>query len=214
MKLAVAAMIALLGMSLTAQAQTKQPPQEVSITTQAATTDDGSKAILKSNGTWQYAKEDSVSTKTESTLSFDTGIVFRSGDIKPVARTDFYLLDKSLIQILLDGRFKNSSGEVIQKKEQIYYYFARSYSGYNIFDFYTDMFNQATALIKPHLVQSVKTDFAGKATFKSIPTGKYYLMGYCGMSKNYMVWNVEIDITPGNNSLTLDQNNLAYTLSP
>lgn len=204
MKFAVVVMNILLGISLHghAQAQSAQVSQDVTITTQTATTDDGRKVMLKNNGTWQYAQEGSVNTKLESTLAFDTGIVFKSGDVKPVARTDFHLLNKSLAQILLDGKFADYSG-IPFEKENIHHAFVSSYSSY------PQRFYNALDLIKPHMVQSVNTDFSGKAVFKAIPAGKYFLMGYCNMSNIYMVWDVEINLTPGNNSLTLDQNNLA-----
>lgn len=209
MKFAVAVVAILLGMSLTttAQAQTKQPAQEV--TTQTATTDNGRKAILKNNGTWEYAREDLSSPKLESTLSFDTGIVFRSGDTKPVARTTFYLLDNSLVETLTG--YKNEKGEIVTNPRNIYIDYSSSSESRNIFDFLTERYNRIWEVLKPHVVQTITTDFGGKATFKQIPPGNYYLIGYTKMGENLMVWDVKMDLSPGNNSFTLDQNNAAYT---
>lgn len=210
MKLAVAVVTILLGISLTttAQAKTKQPTQEV--TTQTATTDDGRKAILKSNGTWEYKKEDSLSTKAKSTLSFDTGIVFRTGDIKPVARTKFYLLDKDLVSILSGFSHRHPQTgitEVVTSLMGIYISYCSSENSNE----WPDRNMRVWERLTPHVVQKVTTDFSGKATFKQIPPGKYYLIGCTSMMRSTIVWNLEVDLSSGNNDLTLDQNNASYT---
>src|SRR5437899_5978511 len=81
----------------------KTPPKPV--TTQTATTEDGKSVVLSSDSTWKYASETreaetsspDASTRPKgranSVLSFETGLVFKSGDVKPVARATFYLLD-------------------------------------------------------------------------------------------------------------------------
>src|SRR5438552_1880647 len=83
----------------------RTPPSRPSepITTQTATTKEGRTVILKSDGTWEYEKDNvpTSTTKTPSvrkdaTLSFEAGLVYKSGDVKPVARTTFYLLDNEL----------------------------------------------------------------------------------------------------------------------
>lgn len=221
----------LLGMSLAipAQAQTKQKTNqetkqaaqvETPITTQIATTDEGRKVILRSNLTWQYAaKEDlpptpKVETKVESTLSFDTGIVFRSGDVKPVARTKFYLLDNSLVQILYG--MKDGEGQTATNPRSIYVNYVFGIELGSTMESFLITYNNIVTLLNPHIIQSVTTDFGGKATFKQVPPGRYYVLGYTKvgsqvMGKGSIVWDVKVDLSPGNNSLTLDQNNAAFT---
>lgn len=198
----------LLGISLTAtvQAQTKQ-----SVTNQTVTTDDGKTVLLKSNGTWQYVNKKPTNTKDKGTLSIETGLVFKSGDSKPVSRTAFYLLDKSFPQILIDGRIKNTEGEIIQDKTNAYvnFIFGNSMKINSRDDqpLYLDFYDRAWSSIKPHVLQSVVTGFDGKAVFKPMPTGHYYIMGYYEVSKNKVFWDVEFNISSGDNHLTLDQNN-------
>ena len=208
MRLAIAVMTTLLSMSLTTtvQCQPKQP-----VTNQTATTDDGQKVLLKSNGTWQFVNKKSASTKDKGTLSIETGLVFKSGDSKPVSRTTFYLLDNRFPQILIDGSIKNAEGEIIQDKTNAYVSFVLGSSmkinSRTDQPLYLDFYDRAWSLIKPHVLQSVVTGFDGKAVFKPMPTGHYYIMGYYEVSKSKVFWDVEVNISSGDNHLTLDQNN-------
>lgn len=200
------AIMTILGMLLTttAQAQTRQPA-----TNQTVTTDDGRKVILKSNGTWQYADKKATSTKGKGILSFETGLVLNSGDIKPVSRTTFYLLDKSFAQTLIDASFQDADGNIIKKPRDIYGEFLMS-DKYKILGKNLDLYNRAWLLIKPHVVQTVITGFDGKATFKPMQAGKYFLMGYSEVSRNLVFWDVEVNLSSGDNLLTLDQNNAGF----
>jgi hypothetical protein len=54
-----------------------------------ATTTDGRKVILNSDGAWKYADNAASSV----TLKIEAGIVYKTGGPQPVARTTFYLLD-------------------------------------------------------------------------------------------------------------------------
>lgn len=56
---------------------------------QVATTKDGRKVILKSDGTWRYVDHPTGEKSATANLSFDTGVVFKSGDVKPIARATF-----------------------------------------------------------------------------------------------------------------------------
>src|SRR5437764_14620029 len=77
----------------------QQPPAPntaaADASTQTAVTRDGRTVILKNDGTWEYQQKvpnaivPTVS-KQKGTLSIEAGLVFQSGDVKPVARTTFY----------------------------------------------------------------------------------------------------------------------------
>lgn len=190
---------------------TKTGSPHIPITTQTAITENGRKALLKSDGTWQYGNNDvAVPQPTiieKSTLSFDTGIVFRSGNTKPLARTTFYLLNNSLAKILLNDRLKTHEGKICETSRCVYAHFVFSNNLLGSNDSATEIYNMIATSIKPHLVDTVITDFGGKATFKAVPPGKYYIVGYSTISKNDLVWDSEVNLSPGNNSFTLDQNN-------
>jgi hypothetical protein len=203
-KLVAAVMSTLLVMLLTTnvQAQTKQP-----VTNQTVTTDDGRKVILKSNGTWQFVDKKASSTKGKGTLSFETGLVLRSGDTKPVSRTTFYLLDNSFAKILFDAGIKED-GKEFKAPGDIYSSFVVGYEFSGALESSAKFVTEAMQLMKPHVVQEVTTGFDGKATFKPVQVGTYYLMGHSKVSGNYVIWDTKVDISSGKNFITLDQNNM------
>lgn len=202
----------------TANAQSKKAKTKSSsqpITTQTAITESGQKALLKSNGTWEYVNSEVAVSNTpkreSSSLKLEAGIVYRSGDVTPISRTTFYLLDKSLFQSLYEGKLKDSKGEIVTTQKNIYITYAFACNYVNLSDRETDVYNSVLSLLKPHVIQSVTTGFKGEATFNSIPPGKYYIAGFSNISQNAMVWDVEVNLLPGSNSFTIDQNNFIFT---
>jgi hypothetical protein len=203
--------------TLHAQGTRRHPAPRPSepLTTQTATTKDGRTVVLKSDGTWEYAKEtdEALATKPtggrkNATLSFEAGLVFKSGDVKPVARTDFFLLDEDLGKILKDAGLQPPRTFTTDRplEEQLVDAFASSIV-FSILDEYKAFYPAATAALQPHIVQNVTTDFTGKASFQPAVAGTYYLMGVMKTPRGYAVWNLKVDLKPGQNAVTLDQNN-------
>lgn len=179
------------------------------ITTQKARTEDGREVILKSDGTWQYVSEQSTNVTSKnstlnqnSVLSFDTGLVFKSGDVKPVARGTFYLLDESMESIMKQTGFQAPKDKTFLDVLAIMYHGRRIQT-------YNNAFNNAMNLIKPHVIATITTDFSGKAEFSSVPSGTYYLFGINQLFDNVVVWDLKVDLKSGRQSVTLDQNNAA-----
>ena len=196
------------------RAPAPQPSQPV--TTQTAITKDGRTVILKSDGTWVYSNEKSpentsatvapIKTEQTSTLSFETGLVMKSGDVKPVARGTFYLLDNNLENILRSSGFQASGGSPILATFALKYVsrqleLLRGSS--------STVFDRAMESVKPHIVANTTTDFSGKGQFSSVAPGTYYLMHVSEIGRNVVLWNLKVDLKPGQNSVTLDQNNTA-----
>lgn len=191
------------------------------ITTQTAVTKDGRTVILKSDGTWEYTNDPAPPEESKpqpqsivpqsSNLSMEAGLVFRSGDIKPVARTTFYLLDKHPGTILKEAGVKPADkGQMdLEDPEKLMFSLGLAIR-------YAELPSEqpflATAMeaLKPHIIQTVTTDFGGKAQFSSLAAGNYYLMGVAHTPKGMAVWNLKVQLNPGQNSVTLDQNNAAY----
>lgn len=69
--------------------------------------------------------------------------------------------------------------------------------------------NPTVAAINEHIVLTVKTDFEGKARFEGLPPGRYFLFARTETRGGSAVWNLAIDIRPGQNSIVLDQSNAA-----
>ena len=138
--------------------------------------------------------------KKEGVVSFEAGLVFQSGDIKPVARTIFYLLDESAVKLMRQAGVKSSDGG----KSDIA--IAGAYGISSKFDNNPNA-SRANALIKQHSIQSVTTDFGGKAKFPPVPQGSYYLFGISNTPKGFSIWDLKINLNAAETSVTLDQNN-------
>ncbi|MBV5329071.1 MAG: hypothetical protein JZU65_15830 [Chlorobium sp.] len=147
--------------------------------------------------------------KEECTLSIEAGVVMRNGEARPISRSKFYLLDKNLYKILIEGNFTDTDGKVLTKRDSVYITYIFSIRG-GVFDQYRESNKKANLLIESHIVQSVTTDFGGKAAFEKVPPGIYYIMGFSELGSNELLWDEEVKLSPGNNSLILDQNNTAY----
>lgn len=202
------------------RAPVARPSQPVS--TQTAITKDGRTVILKSDGTWEYTSDPPNPTtpspsaplpsEQNSVLSLEAGLVYKSGDTKPVARTTFYLLDDELGKILREaGLQPEASHQRIYNDvdRALVSTFASSIK-FRILPQYQAFYPAAMEALKPHIIQSVTTDFGGKASFEPVPPKVYYLMGFNETPRGYAIWNLKVDLKPGQNSVTLDQNNAAY----
>ncbi len=101
----------------------------------------------------QTTKKTFVSQK--GNLSIEVGLVFTTGDVKPVARVEFYLLDTNAEDILkeADGESKDLRSITLDLN-------------YPIFE--TGGIQKTKTIIKPHIVSSATTDFQEKAKFPAI----------------------------------------------
>ncbi len=189
------------------------------VTTQTATTLDGRTVLLRSNGTWEFSEEaPGASTPTPirpsaktATLNVEAGLVYRSGDTKPVARADFLLLDKSAATIVKESGVKlsersSSTDDGSDKSTMFQFGLALAYPASNS----GDGLATVMALIKQHTIKSFTTDFGGKATVESIPQGDYYVFGFNKSAQGFVIWNVPVTLNAGSNSVVLDQNNADY----
>jgi hypothetical protein len=145
--------------------------------------------------------------KTASnSLSFETGVVFKSGDVKPVARATFYLLDESLEKLLMDVNFQIYGGTDVMSG------FALKYVSRELEILRgskSTIFDDTMLKLKPHILTSTTTDFNGKGQFTDLAEGVYYIMHVSEIGRSVILWNLRVEVKPGQNSVTLDQNNAA-----
>jgi len=187
-------------------------------------TKQSSAAEVSSNGAVVKIKSNDV--PIEKTISVEAGLVFRSGDVKPVARTVFYILDDSVISIFSNAGLKPFSSRNEENtpgyNEQIYPQlvisaFAMIHT--RIEDLtadnaqvqgFRDFHSHAIMAIQPHIVQSGTTDFSGRVKFGSLKPGVYYLMGVYKTPNGEAVWNVRVDARDNETLVVLDQNNASH----
>jgi hypothetical protein len=144
-----------------------------------------------------------------STLSIEVGLVYNNGDVKPVARTKFYLLDEDLAITLKP--FNETPGTVGSELDLI-----RAISTSESIDEEhrakaKAKYDQIIAAIAAHTVATVTTDFSGKARFEKLTQGTRFLYGEFHIGKQRVAWNAKVDLKAGaGTALTLDNNNQAY----
>jgi hypothetical protein len=211
-------------LSQTRRTAAQKAPAKVSV--QTATTKDGRTVLLRSDGTWEYTDDpvaptissnspapvlSASATPQSGTLSLEAALVFRSGDVKPMARTVFYLLDDDLAKILRSAGLRTSQryGTMEDTDQNLLFSFG-SASKYPSLEGQTQFYSTAMEALKPHIKQSITTDFSGKATFQNVQSGNYFLMGFGVTPRGFVLWNLAVEIKPGTTSITLDQNNAAF----
>lgn len=148
------------------------------------------------------------SAPQKSVLSIETGLVVQSGDVKPVARTEFFLLDDSLETILSNAGFNAQSGTT-----QIETLAATRYVG-SKHGFKPESLTKADEAIAPHIVAKLTTDFSGKGKFPEVAPKTYYIMSIAEVAGAVIIWNMKVDLKAGESSATLDQNNAAKVFNP
>lgn len=160
----------------------------------------------------QIKPEKRVPGVQSSTLALEAKLRLEAEDVRPVARTTFYLLDDSLPKILRDAGVKlprnisPSDASYVREFGQNSEY-TGSREGIQFID------NAMTAL-KPHIIQSIKTDSSGKAKFSPVPVGTYYVMGtaHLPMVCCFAVWNLKVELKSARSSVILSRDNTAYAL--
>ena len=108
-------------------------------------------------------------------LSVEAALVMNSGDVKPAARQDLYLLD-----IDIERFFRETQPDADYDRPDVLT--SRSFNN--------------------HVVTTSTTDFAGNATLKAKP-GSYWLYAQGHIANNYVIWNVPADLRE-NSKIVLD----------
>ncbi len=143
--------------------------------------------------------------KQTSTVNFEAAIVYKMGGVQPVARQEFYLLDKDLEEIFKEqGKIQTKTVTGIFRER----YYELSDLVYPVL--YKEEFASLTNDVIPRYVKyKLQTDFQGKAQLKDVIPGTYHLYGNIETRGGRAVWNLRVDLKAGENSVVLDQNNAA-----
>jgi hypothetical protein len=133
-----------------------------------------------------------------STLSIEAGLIYSNDDVKPVARTTFYLLDEDLLVILKSIGIGGVGGSPIVLGSALDFKRAFDKSAYG----------KIKAAIEPHIVATIITGFDGKAKFEALEPGTRFVYGEFRSGQSLVVWNARVVLRAGvNETLTLDNSN-------
>lgn len=147
-------------------------------------------------------------------LTLRAQIYYGDQDEETVAvEADFYLLDRSVIEILKAVKFEPifPDGKKHRITDDDYLAalaaaFASENNGQNDAEAETVVLLISKALAK-HQKSFARTNASGRGFFKKLAPGKYYLFGIGGTGDETIVWNLPVEIASGINSIELDQNN-------
>lgn len=151
----------------------------------------------------------SAASVGQAQLSLEAGLVYKSGDTKALSRVTFYLLDADLGKILQDAGLQpdESLARIYTDTNKALIVNYASSLKFGILPKFQAFSTIATPAIKPHIIQTVTTDFSGKAAFEPLAAGSYFLMGYTETARGYAIWNLPVSLKAGVNSIVIDQNN-------
>jgi hypothetical protein len=162
--------------------------------------------------------------RTDRSISVEAGLVYKAGNVTPVARTVFYVLDASFSDILRkanielpfdSGKDNPSYFEVLYPSMSVDLFgFASaqmekikrassSPTTEKMIKFYED----SIAAMAPHIIGKETTDFGGKARFSQLRPSTYYVFGVYAAPNNSLAWNVKVNASDSDTKVTLDQNN-------
>lgn len=221
----VAIVLALLGLCMSANAQVKPKAAAKTVTTQTATTEDGKAVVLSSDGTWKYASESTraadattVKTKTPAVASnkkgnidLEAGLVFNSGDVKPVGRVTFYLFREDGKKVLLTQEHFDAYSQDTAR-----FGLPNSFDKWSLYEAVLYMDGRvaptfalaAKKAIDTAAINQATTGFDGKASFSDVPVGDYFLFGYYSFGKQTTYWNIPLSVKQGTNKIVLDNDNM------
>jgi hypothetical protein len=66
---------------------------------------------------------------------------------------------------------------------------------------------KAVAAMNAETAMGIKLDATGKATMQAVAPGTYYVMGSGGLGGHVLLWDVRVELKPGANAISLDQQN-------
>ena len=140
----------------------------------------------------------------KGSLHIEAQIVYSMGGPQPVARQTFYLLNTDPATVQQRQSPNNSSptnSNAVSDQEAMLYALSfmnfRSFmqqieeanrTGIKLDKFMIPMVANSREFLAPHIVQTVQTDFQGRATFENISTGEYWVMGITETRASFAFW--------------------------
>lgn len=151
-----------------------------------------------------------VSPATQSVLSMRATVSLKPGYPQAVARTTFYLVDNSLGTILktagLSIKGRNGQNKLAQTEDDYAIWFGFGANNLRMMPI-GDFYEKAMATLQPHILQTVITDFDGKARFAPVKTGDYFLLGVARTPKGFAVWQLRAPLHAAASNLILTERN-------
>ncbi len=146
----------------------------------------------------------------QSALRLRATVALKPGYPQPVARTTFYLVDDSLATILKSAgvtiKGRDGKDKLAQTEDDYAIWFGFGANNLRMLPI-GDFYGKAMGTLKPHILQTVISDFDGKARFAPIKVGAYYLLGVARTPKGFAVWHMRAPLDQPTVELLLTERN-------
>lgn len=164
---------------------------------QFVTTADGRRVELRPNGTWTYL-DNAPAPVTAGTIEIEAAIIMRNSEVRPVARSEFFLLDADLNTILNSAGFKTGWLHRRDTPANTFWYLLAAAARGNLLGGQKELL-AAREAIKSHVIGTVTTGFDGKAKLENVKPGKYFLIGshYHPVTKQVPCWELPVEVAGG-----------------
>ena len=131
-------------------------------------------------------------------------VQFLNNRKRPAGFTEFFLVNKSLDQILSEAGLKLPVNEGIESYAELW---ARSVQrGYRFPGIAASIRN---ALASESLMR-IKTNSIGEASVSKIKAGNYYIVGASTLGQVGVVWSKSVDLVDGRNNIGLSLRDAAW----
>ena len=135
------------------------------------------------------------------TLEFDAVVTLLNGKSKEVFYTEFFLISKSLPELLFDEGIYLKDFPQVSSFEQLW---AQSRKSPFVFPgIYKRIRNVLLSQVEQGRGFRVRTDIDGFAEFKNVKAGSFYLVGTAPVGKSGAVWNLPVRLRSGINKTSL-----------
>jgi hypothetical protein len=175
--------------------RTQTPRRDTSTTTVPATTTGEPVSVPESRTNVPGSQTDVNLPPDKGSVRIAAKIVSQSGSPLAVKNEKFYLLDKSLEDILDDAGLEAIDGNSLTNSLGL----AVMYP-----DRYGDFRQKAMAAINEKIEYSGTTDATGTANMSGVEPGGYYLFGVTKTGKGFAMWSSPVSINVGENLMDLE----------
>jgi pyruvate/2-oxoglutarate dehydrogenase complex dihydrolipoamide acyltransferase (E2) component len=145
-------------------------------------------------------------------LSLEVGLVTRSGDVKKIPRTEFFLFNAHPGELLKSAGIQpKDAPRAIDDPDKLVFELSAA-SHFSSLPDDASFLRAAMLVLRPHVAQSVVTDFEGRAQFTSLKPGVYYLWGVAEVGRSWAYWHLKLELQPKQHSIILDNKNASLIL--
>jgi hypothetical protein len=150
---------------------------------------------------------------THGVLLVNAHLSYPGGERTPAQGATLYLLNEDMMKLALvkEGQPNPLQEKIFRENPRLRSLAglmnARRREAYSLGPEVADFVEQSRPLWEPHVIQAGRTDDEGRATFKGLRPGDYWLMGRADTRGGVAFWNLFVQVGRGQTSITLERAN-------